>query len=270
MRNDLATYQQYQVQPAMAGFFSWLRKAVNTVATALTGIVPFAGALADFTDGDGQWFNIPFGSLMDNSSGFRQEQLMETSVDYDLSPSEEAVLDFWVENNFLPILKPYLLTLKGYIANPPSIETFNAFYNEMQEFIAVLKWYQGYVLSTGERRYTDNALKSRNQFMNVQIAQLQSQLQLYIESTNAYIQTEAINVSVSKAKYRGLAFVTPEVFNVNTYIVSSIQTIDDTDVVISDAPIDTTMTAQTKSYKWVLWLLAAGVVYKLTTKKNKN
>src|SRR5690606_6232107 len=127
-------------------------------ATTLSGVVPFMSVLADFTDGDGSFFNLNFGTIGDGASNgfwFRQG----TSVqDLDLTEEEEAVLDAWIDQQFLPAFKLQLKPFKSFMLTPPTTAQFEAAYNKAQEFIGVLRYHQTYVFTAGESGYSSNMI----------------------------------------------------------------------------------------------------------------
>lgn len=286
---QLASYQ-----PALGGLFSWLRKTVNRVSKLVTLVSPFLGGLLDdFTNGDGSFVSVNFGNLVEDTgnngfwggsgnpnnlgqkgtfNNFQEVIVIEyDQTDEPLTAAEEVVLDKWVDQKFVPFFTPYLSRLKAFIANPPSVEVFNDTFNDIQEFIGFLMYYQIRVLTSGEPGFTYNAINARNNFMNTQIALLQDQLRQYVKSTGMQIKTNTVKLSINKSDYAPLGFNVPNVFSITTKVVAGVQTVDGGGTVVSDAPIEPTAPTSNKgtsnSVNILIGLLAAYGIYRFSKKK---
>lgn len=203
------------MQPAMAGFFSWLRKAVNKIVVALEDVIPFSSILIDFTDGDGHFFGAQTGTLCRFAPDATQCRTTTASIDYPLTPEDEQMLDDYTDYTFLPFFKPYLSKIKGFISNPPSYDAFVDYYNKAQQFIAYLKWYQNYVITAGEGDFSRNALLTRNEYFNIQIALLEDSIEKYITSTGVRANAVSKNTTIDSELFSELQFNAPKTVAIN-------------------------------------------------------
>lgn len=269
------TQNKEQYTPALGGFFSWLKRAVQNVANAIIEISHNPAFIADIAVDifDGHGFTLG------NQNGYLFRTIPVETVEIPLNPVDEQKLDVWVQSKFLPYYKTFFTTLKQYSTNPPPLATFIVFYNNVQKFIGFLKWYKNYVLVIGEGSFSINALKARNQFFDVQIELLEADLLEFIASRNMSVNPANSNVNLSTNKYSSLGFNTPTSVSVNVLQIVANQSNSGQILINNTAiPIDngqnlnniipnseTTDYAPKKSNGLVLFLLGVGIV--LTIRK---
>jgi hypothetical protein len=270
MQNNIQAYKQNYPQPAMAGFFSWLKRAVKNVGEAVASFLPspIASAVIDFTNGDGSFYGYHTGNIFGNS--FRDFSEDYAIVDIPLTAQEEAVLDTWLNNSFTPFFKPFIEKIQSVKNNPSEVEAVKI-YNVTQEFLSYLKWYQVYAENNGQKGFSVNAIKARNQFLKIQAELLKQTLEDFLVTYNLQFFTEVVTLTITKSKYALLDLNTPDVFNIPAKQI----VIDDEDINYgngNELP-DTTETAPTtnnasKNSKWIIAVLL-GVALYIGTRKRK-
>lgn len=244
------------VVPAMGGLFSWLKRTVRKVVAAIAHVSTDPFFLFDILDDafNGNGFDFgnpqPFGKVLNTGL----TQILEQDVN--LTPQDEASLDFWVDVKFTPYFKTFFSKIKGFNLNPPSIDTFINYYNEAQEFIALLKWYQNYVMVNGEGNLTIEAVRARNQFLNIQIGLLEAEIDNYISNIDIELITAQTQVSVSTLKYSVLGFNIPGNVDLTTKMIIKPNNLIGTEVF---TPLETPNQKSTSKGAGVLLVILLGL-----------
>lgn len=268
MHNYPSTYNSHQVQPAMAGFFSWLKRAVKNIGEVVSSFLPspIASAIIDFTNGDGEFYGYHTGNIFGNlNRGFGPDYAI---VDIPLTAEDEAILDAWLKNSFTPFFQPFIVKIKEVKNNPSDIEAIKI-YNVTQEFLSYLKWLQVYSATNGQPGYSDNALKARNQFLKLQAELLKQTLNDFVLTHNIQFFPETVTLTITKSKYALLGFNTPEVFNIPAKQIIHEDIYNGNDIE-NELP-DTTTAPKTTNNNKGKWLLVAlvGVALYIGTRKSK-
>lgn len=236
--------QSQQVQPAMGGFFSWLGKAIGATATAIASVavspLSIFSIVNDLFDGDGTFQGFNF----------------QRSQEIPLTSKDELMLDAWVENKFIPFFKPFFSTIKLYNSNPPTLMVFIEYYNNAQEFIALLNWYMIYIKTNGESGLTINAINARNKYIEVQIKVLETEIANYIKSVGLVLNPAEVSIKISKEKYQSLVFNIPNSFNIKAIQFISQSNNDQTIVNISN-PNQIAQEPNKNLWLWVLFGIGA-------------
>src|SRR5690606_4819868 len=154
----------------------------------------------------------------------------------DLTPAEEAVLDNWVDNHFVPFFNNLLAIIK-HAKDVPTTANIVTAYNEANFVKSLFLWYQQYAVSNGQAGFTENAIKARNEFLKVQIESITQTLNVSIPTMVGSKQT----LIVSAQDVEELNIATPAVFTIATIQINSTNTIpvdtitdDNTDIVIQN------------------------------------
>lgn len=238
--------QHTSTQPiGMGGFFSWLKKAVKATFKAVTTVVTKPSSIIDvfedFLNGDGVFMGIDF----------QQEKAAEPI----LTPQDEAQLDNWVNTKFTPYFKSLLTDVKNAVLNPGNKSKFVQLYNRIQEFKAVIKWHQGYVLLNRDNGLSLNAVKARNQFLDIQLRLLDAQVNEYLRITNTTPNLNNRVVVINKLDYAVFGFKFP-VRNlelpISLYVISQQEGNETVEVVEKPEPTLTqgNSKAKTNLFKW--------------------
>lgn len=277
------------------GFFGWLRRTVANVAGALEGIVPFAGIVQNIFMDDG-WIWRPTSTDWDWGGSEASDS------DVELTAEDEAILDNWVDNIFWPRYEQMLNALRKHTFLPPTVAVFNTYYDQVQQYLAAMRWYVQYLEQNGMDGLTDNAAGELIKFIEHQLNVIEDQLSKYFNSTNVAVQSSSQYVNIKKSDYPELVGA-PTTIRVSQKKVANSGTvtggpiklettvelnpdIKTTDIKnIKDVPdvpdIKTVQAAQTsetpqgasddksKNYLWVLAAIAAAVIYKITKKDKK-
>lgn len=280
--SQLQPYNKDNQPLAMAGLFSWLKKAVSTVLYVASNVMSgnIVALAQDFTDGDGQiggytWGNIGAG---DGSfwGNFWSRSSIDTSLeqipDYPLTAEEELQLDLWVEKFFIPLFKNRLEIINGWRLSKPSNSDFTKGFNKIQEMIAVFNWYADYIKVYGEpsRQLSDNAVITKAAFLKIQADILNKELEDYLTNTYTIYDSEIVTHEVSKVTYAKIISDAPETFTISQPMI--VVASDNTVSIPIDYPQDMVTTGNqqaagsTKSKFW-LGLVAGIVAYKLLNKK---
>lgn len=279
MKLGLTTQQQYQPM-ALAGFFSWLKRAVNKVVNAVKIFLPRSvyEILNDFTNGDGRFsFGGVFGSQDPTIQG-RSVVLNTNGVttDLPLTPSEEAILNQWL-SLFTAYVKPFFKLIKEQRDNAPTLLELKNTYNKVQRLISVLSFYINYTSINGENGFTLNTVRSRNEFLKIQIETLQETLGDLVSQFNIDLKPISKNVAFQAMNYEGLAFDLPTTFNATTleFYVKNVEGVDvggDDDENSENTvltPVSGGETNKINYSKWALILLAAYGAKKILINSNK-
>lgn len=266
---------QHQRPVALAGLFSWLRKTVNKVVNILEPILPnkIYTALNDFTDGNGYFFSYYIGNFFDETNPIQRS--LGSAIDLPLTIQEELILDHWVDNSFIPALKVLQQQLHLHDTTAQTLTSSINLYNRIQEFIAVLNYYQEYLYLIDEPGLSDNAKTAKNQFITLQIAVLSEQINDHISSLGVEFTPKPIAKIIYSSDYSYLKLPFPEEFKIKYGILVSIS--DDT--ILTDTeneintttenniiPVTTPIQSNSKQTKWMLWLLAGAVAYRIIKK----
>lgn len=207
----LVPQNYYEPQPALGGFFSWLRKAVNRVSQIVKEVSPTIGGwLDDFTNGDGNFFGIHFGSLI------REDRAFSANEDIPLTSFEEVMLNDWLNNQFIPFYKPFIEDIKHFISKPPKAKLFAEYFNEAYEFLGLLNWYRSNSDTIWQIYLSKNQIKARNEFLKKQIGDLEILISRYLETTGTVFEVNDKNISINTKKYEALGFEIPNVINTST------------------------------------------------------
>lgn len=273
MSNQVATYGHYN-NKALAGFFSWLRRAVNNVINAISAFLPrqVFMVLDDFTNGDGSF--SPFDVF--NSGG--QAKNFNNPTDIPLTNADEFMLDSWLVN-YNAFVLPFFKNLKNVKDGQSTIADIKDVYNNTYKIIAVLKYCIEVSLQDTRNRYSQNALLSRNAFIDIQIGTLESTVNDLISQYSITVKPITEPISFRGSDYNLLDFQLPNVFAAPTkrFAVSAIDDIDISDDdnqsgIIDDIvvpPSPTSDKASTGTYwKWVFAALLLAML--LTRRKNKS
>ncbi|MCB0462673.1 MAG: hypothetical protein R2816_06780 [Flavobacteriaceae bacterium] len=211
---------------ALAGFFSWLKRAVTNVVRAVAKVShdPFfaINIIEDAFDGNGFTIGI-------KSSGINLNQNLN------LTAQDEVKLDNWVNNNFLPFYKQYFIKIKEYNLNPPTVKVFKAFFDEAMEFIALIDWYRDFVKFNGETYLSSDAINARNQFLDIQMRVLEKEINKYISSTNVNLNQTTKNQVIDPEKYSSLLFNLPS--NTTISVVQQSESTENVVMVSNDPPV---------------------------------
>lgn len=262
-----------ELQPALSGFFGWLKRAVANVANAIVSVSrdPFfvADIIGDIFDGGGftvgNQNNGQF-SFVDQFTAFRQVPIQDIEQ-INLTTYEELVLDNWVQNNFLPFYKPFFAQIKSFSLNAPSRNNLIEFYNKTQRFISVLNWYKSYSLTSLEANYTANMKTVRNQFLDVQIELLHSEINDYISKTNVAISPVVKSKIVDLQQYSQLGFNLPSSITLEHLQAEVVNNNTGTQT-ITNVPITQNATSTKKSSNLILWLILGIGFLKIITANN--
>lgn len=259
-----------QTTPALGGLFSWLKKAVRNVVNAVAQVshnpLFIFDILEDAFDGNG--FDIGY------SSSFNRGIMQDFSLDTNLTPQDEYMLDTWIENKFLPLYKTYFSTIKDYSLNPPTIDVFNDYYNEAQEFVALIDWYKKYVIVNGEGLFTPEALQARNQFFDVQIQLLNAEISNYISTTNIKIEQKSVTRIISRSEYLILGFNMPP--SISLQVMQTNEKSIDGSNIVNNTTTNITPTTNVNTKKTlgagvlVLALIGLGFLYSLNRNEKEK
>ncbi|MGJ8591717.1 MAG: hypothetical protein ACSHXF_04175 [Aquaticitalea sp.] len=200
--------QQYT--PALGGFFSWLGRTIRNVAHAISEVShnPFfiINIIEDAFDGNGftvGYDNGPQGPVVPMDSTLSLFRNLP-SQEINLTSLDEMKLDAWVNGKFLPLFKTYFSTIKDFNLNGVTRNEFINHYNDAQEFISLLSWYQDYVLTQLLTDFSREAIMARNQFLTIQINLLQLEVEEYKLSTGVTSAPQRKTVTFPTNKYAGL------------------------------------------------------------------
>ncbi|WP_426431025.1 hypothetical protein ACPX19_01395 [Winogradskyella sp. HB-48] len=253
---------------ALAGFFSWLKRTVNNVLNAISEVShnPFfvLTMIEDAFDGDGA-FNL--GNSNPGEYLFRGGSAQE---EINLTIQEQAALDQWVETRFKPIFLTYFSELKVFSSTTIRLSEFRDYYNDAHEFIAYLKWYiTRDVSSTYDPALSINARLARNQFLEIQLEILKTDIMSFVDSTRLSFTTEIIESAIITNKYSALGFSNvPQSINTqvrkikdNSFVDSSTNTNLEEDTEVVYTPIETVKKKSSLGTILVLGLIGAAVLY---------
>ncbi|GAA0750211.1 hypothetical protein [Gaetbulibacter jejuensis] len=261
--------QIYTENPAaLRGFFSWLKKTINNVVSAVVEVSrdPFfiLEIVHDAFDGGGFTFGI--GNNNGSANLFRESGYFEQVVS--LNEYEENMLDLWVEQRFLPFFKQYFLRLKQFSSQTPTISNFTDYYNSVHEFLGLIKWYRSYVLINGESGLTMNALKVRNQFLTFQINLLETELNSYIQEKSISVSSRLTSKTINTNEYIQLQLNIPNSLEIEVLQITQ-NTISDPGINIINEPTPKP-SDNTSSTSGIIWMLVGfGAMYLLSNEKDK-
>jgi hypothetical protein len=239
MSNYPTTYKQYN-EPGLNGLFGWLRRKLNQVASIIAPVFPrIAHILDDFTNGDGTFFTVEFGTIGERSV---VGDVVDGSLP--LTPLDEANLDNWYNNSFEPYFSNIVSVFNNYKVNTPSAEEFVIFYNEVSMLIAFLSAQSLHDSQNGVAGLTENAVIVRNQFLDIQKKTLNEFLTEFSSEKNLDVFTRKIGVDIQTSKYASLGFTSPSVMLIlyKEIAVLNGTNIDYTDVDQTNTPINTVVT----------------------------
>jgi hypothetical protein len=250
MSNRLTTYNPNSRPIAMAGFFSWLGRAVKAVAQSVFTALPFTNGnvwdvIEDFTNGDGSFGGQDLGGTGVNIWGDLSNIMNQrvSTQDLPLSQQDEAYLDNWVATKFTPFFKQKLQTIKNANVNGVSLEQFISIYNNTYKTISFFVWYRNYAITNENSGLSSNAITSRSRLIDIQMELLKEQLQLYIASNNIDVRPIKITaVSINTSQFNVLGFNVPGVISNPAYQITTTNNIiifDGGDIDIEDNTNDT-------------------------------
>lgn len=220
MRN-LPTTENHFEDTGLNGFFSWVRKALNRVAAVVTVFSPgLGGILNDFSDGDGSFFGFNTGTIGGGGTGneftlFRSSVVDQIDLDIEVTPLDEANLDNWLKNNFLPYFNIVLQKLQGFNNSNTSPETFIIYYNEVNLLIAYLLTVMRDDRLNGVDGLSRNGVLARIEFLKVQTHTLKGLLDEYTSNNDLDVFTRKQSLNISTSKYNSLGFNSPETLRVS-------------------------------------------------------
>lgn len=257
--SNVTEYSQYN-NKALAGFWSWLGRAVNKVVRAIRDFLPrnVFMVLDDATNGDGS-FN--WGGVFDiTQPGGGAVQRFSNPTDYPLTTSDEFMLDGFVVN-FTAFIKPLFEDLKSVRDGQSTVAEIKDIYNQAQRVISVIKYCINISLQDTRGRYSINALKSRNEFLLIQVGTIEQTLNELISQYNISVKPRQENISFTGSDYSILDFELPNIFanTVKTFAVSAIDDVEITDQdndtgIIDDIVVPPSPTSDKASsgnlYKW--------------------
>jgi hypothetical protein len=256
MGTNLVKHNQYE-NLGLKGFFGWLRRTVNKVVNIIRPFIPnyVFVALDDFTNGDGQF---DFGGVFNSDNENRPFQV---TTDLFLTPLDEANLDNWVDNNFLPYITPIFSTLESYKTNKPSVEDFIIFYNEAQMLIAYLTVQSQLDIANGVNGLSINAIKSRNSFLQLQIKTLRETLSEYLVTESLEVSESRVQLSIFTSKYAALGFNSPAEMTILYKEIATLNgaVIDYTDIDQTNTPIEA-VSEKDNSLRNLTIAVVAGVI----------
>lgn len=224
MQNQITTYNQYQPM-ALAGFFRWLRDAVNKVTNVLKPFLPspIYNILNDFTDGDGRFFGVNTGSLLppEKTIGLGTPRTSGLTLDefeqmYPIDASDRRILDLW--------LNTFTNTLQTYFASIANAKDIIAAHNKLYQFIAVLEYATANNLQVAQGTISNNAIQLRNAFIDIQIAALEDTIKSKLEEQNLDLQYTTVTATVNGFSWRNTGIVFDNRFDV-TYEKAEYQSI---------------------------------------------
>lgn len=275
------------------GLFGWLRSKLKVIASAVGLVAPFAGGVLFLLD---QMLPRP------TSTDWDWDSSEASDSDVELTAAEEAILDNWVDNKFWPRYQQMLSALRKHTFLPPTVAVFNNYYDQVQQYVAVMRWYVQHLEQNGMSGLSSNAVGELIKFINHQLDVIEDQLSKYFNSTNVSVQSNSQYVTIKKSDYPELVGApttvnvmqkkvansgtsTGETIKLETTVELNpdIKTTDIKDIKnIPDVPDIKTVTAATtgsttdgesnnksKNYLWILAAIAAVVIYK-TTKEDKK
>lgn len=264
--NNLVTTQQTYV-PALGGFFSWLKRAVQNVVNAIVTVsynpTFVFDILEDLFNNDGS-FNVGNPNLCRRLDSGTCRLTSTGYADIPLTPNEEAILDNWVNNNFTPFKRYLSGKLKQLDTNSLTIVDFVSYYNEVQLVISALEWYQNYSLSINELGLTQNAKLARNQFIDVQIGLLQSEIQQYMLDAYIDLIPNLVSIDLETSKYLALGLQFPQLISVNSYMI------DLGEVQNPDQKVSSGLNRNSKALPVVGLLIAGSLVAAAITGRKKR
>jgi hypothetical protein len=291
--SNLQPYSHYTQTPlAMAGFFSWLRKAVNKVVNIAGPFLPprVFEILDDFTDGDGSFLDQRFGNIFGEDATISQEVLFRPTAntlneDFDLSTLDESILDEWVNTKFLPYYNTVLQNVKEAQSKSNLINFFIAKLNNVSKFIAFL---DDYIIKASanpslhkiNNQLSTNGVLALTEFLKIQSKTLQEVLTEVIETESLSIETVMTQVQIDTNPYQNLLLSKTAVVNTTYNEIKSVngstvdyntdgQNIsDDTIIVNNDAGVITEV--QKGSTKVFIYLLGAFALYQIMKKSKKS
>lgn len=215
MKNSLVSSYHYE-EERLAGFFSWLKKAVNTVGQVLSSIPAFSSVgsiLVDFTNDDGDFFGIHFGTIVKpKEQGFSNSAktivggvLINPTkpanptnsnsevTDIPLTATEENILDQWMAN-FLKQLTKIINDLNSAQIN---VETFINAANE------AINWCEGteQFIDGGinPSNYTEDMITVRNAFLEMQVITMTELLADIIAKKAFSLTLNSVNKKLNKS-----------------------------------------------------------------------
>lgn len=197
MASKLTTYNHYK-PIALAGLFGWLRRKINAVASFVAehsfGIIKsMAQTLVDFTDGDGSFAGVSFGSMLPSNELWDSARTLSTTEisltkdvvssvnDVELSTEEEIVLDSWSDKKMLPFFKEKMLRIEELAKKASKLDEFISVYNDTQAFISLLKYIaSNKSINHTTAYFTPNMIQARSVFLNELIIVLETQIKEYL------------------------------------------------------------------------------------------
>lgn len=227
INNQITHHRTTEVQPAMAGFFSWLKDAVKIAGEIAGSVLPFGGIIKDFTDGDGIFMGFKFGNIFGGLGGsFGTTYVIP---DIPISRFEEIVLDEWLHDKFNVVLSQNLNRLKGLKTGFSQAKAVSAF-NETQALIGFLKYFTNLQHKLPQDpNLTNNGILARDYFLKIQIGVLEYAIEDMIAATGFFANTKTVRLSFQAAKFR--------VLDLNagaSYSFNAVQVVND--VVITPTP----------------------------------
>lgn len=230
-----STYKQYN-EPGLNGLFGWLRRKINKIAEFIAPVFPrLSSILDDFSNGDGSFFGVEFGTIGNRS---RNGEVYQNGS-LPLSPLDEANLDNWFENNFEPYFRSILQNFQNFKTNLPSVEEFVVFYNE----VSMLAGYFAAQIKLDTQNGVDglsfNAVLTRSEFLDIQAETLKRSLDEFVSEKGLEVSQRRVTLNINTSKYSSLGFNSPEVLSIKYGEVSVLNgsTIDYTEVDQTNTPI---------------------------------
>lgn len=273
--SNVAPYNHYN-NKALAGFFSWLGRAVNKVVRAIGSLLPrnVFQVLDDATNGDGS-FN--WGGIFDVTQPGGAVQRFSNPTDYPLTTSDEFMLDSFVVN-YTAFIKPLFENLKQVRDGKSTVAEIKNIYNQTQKVISVINYCISVSLQDTRGRYSTNAIKSRNEFLALQIDTIEETLNELISQYSISVKPREETISFTGADYNVLDFDLPNVFatSVKTFAVDAIDDVEITDEdndtgIIDDIVVPPSPTSdKASSGNFYKWAFAALLLLLLLRKKRKS
>lgn len=216
---NLSTNNQFKPQ-GMAGFFGWLRRTVGNVINAVSEVsrnpLFLANIAVDALNGGS--FTIGNGTTVDDVMQFfdinRQSNTSLTDFS-SLNQLDEQKLDLWVSSNFMPYYMTFFIRTKQMAMVSTSMNKIIEIANEAELFISLLQWNNTYVLINGDPNFSNNAVVSRAEFIEVQIKILRAEMEDFINSRGVLVKRSNVTKSVFKSDNAFLNLNMPDSINVS-------------------------------------------------------
>ncbi len=285
MNTQLTTYHQNR-PIAMAGFFSWLGKAVKAVARSVVNVITgqnggLWGVIEDFTNGDGQFGGENLGGWSFGQNAISSFIGRQSNQDYPLSQTEETILDNWVEQNFIPFFRAKLEAIKTANDYGLSVNEFVELYNSIHQTIGFFKWLHQYSLSQSQQSFgalSQNAINARGSLVDLKMELLKEQLDAYMQNKQISVTAVKRTFDVSSFDYGNLGFLLPQSIRISAYQVDGENDITESsnttsnngnDAVNTSSP-GTTIEGKPNYLAYGIAAVALGVLYKSFNKNKKR